>query len=62
VWALSKTDRVVECEIKEHVSGHEVRVYLRGELYYSRLDAPAEADAQAADLKRALLLDGWTNR
>ena len=28
VWALVKAGRALECEIKEHVKGHEVRIYL----------------------------------
>ena len=60
VWTLSKIDRVVECDIREQVSGYEVRFYLGGELFYGRLDtSAAAAAAQAANLKRALLGDGW---
>ena len=63
IWVLVKAARTLECEIKEHVKGHEVRVYLGGELYYRRFDvAWAEAEAQAAALKRMLLADGWTHR
>jgi hypothetical protein len=58
---MLKGDRVLDCEVRAHASGHEVRVYLGGDLYYSRLDAaPQEAETQAADLKHALLADGWT--
>ena len=63
VWTLSKIDRVVECDITEQVSGYEVRFYLGGELFYGRLDtSAAAADAQATNLKRALLADGWIER
>ncbi len=60
VWRLSKADRVVECEFSQHVSGYELRVYLGSELFYRRVDTLlTAAEAQAANLKRALLADGW---
>ena len=63
IWALSKRDRELACEIEQHDKGHEVRIYLNGELSYSRVEAaPDAASKQAANLKRVLLADDWIDR
>ena len=63
IWTLCKGDRELACEIERQERGYEVRVYLRGQLYYSRVDAaPDAASTQAVNLKRVLLADGWIDR
>ena len=63
VWTLLKPTRVMECVIKAHLSGAEVRIHLGPALYYNGFDAtPADAEARAATLKEALLADGWIER
>jgi hypothetical protein len=36
LWSVWNTGRLIECEVNGHPLGHELRVYVQGDLYYSR--------------------------
>jgi hypothetical protein len=61
MWELWKPGKIMSCEINDHPLGVEIRCYLRGEFYYSRVHPVRFAAQEEAEEKRRELLDAaWS--
>jgi hypothetical protein len=60
MWVVQKDSYVMECEVNRHPLGHELRVYLRKDLHYSRVHRSLDdAEAEAEERKGEMLTRGW---